>query len=65
MFNASNEEAVYEFLKGNIPFLAIEKIISKLMDKHVNKPHPTLNELIKVDRETRLEVHELIRKGDY
>ena len=65
VFNASNEEAVYEFLKGNIPFLAIEKIISKLMDKHVNKPHPTLNDLIKVDKETREEVHELIRKGEY
>ena len=65
VFNASNEEAVYEFLKGNIPFLAIENIISKLMDKHVNKIHPTLNELIKVDRETRVAVHELIRKGEY
>ena len=65
VFNASNEEAVYEFLKGNIPFLAIENIISKLMDKHVNKIHPTLNELIKVDRETRAAVHELIRKGEY
>ena len=65
VFNASNEEAVYEFLKGNIPFLAIENIISKLMDKHVNKIHPTLNELIKVDRETRAAVHELIRKGEH
>ena len=65
VFNASNEEAVYEFLKGNIPFLAIENIISKLMDKHVNNLHPTLNELIKVDRETRAAAHELIRKGEY
>lgn len=65
VFNASNEEAVYEFLKGNIPFLAIEKIISKLMDKHVNKVHPTLNELIKVDMDTRKAVHELIKKGEY
>lgn len=65
VFNASNEEAVYEFLKGSIPFLAIEEIISKLMDKHVNKVHPTLNDLIKVDRETRREVHEMIKEGRY
>ena len=65
VFNAANEEAVYEFLKGNIPFLAIEEIISKLMDKHVNMVHPTLNQLIKVDSETRNAVHELIKKGDY
>ena len=65
VFNASNEEAVYEFLKGNIPFLAIEKIISKLMDKHLNQTHPTLTELIKVDKETRAEVHRLIKEGDY
>ncbi len=65
VFNASNEEAVYEFLKGNIPFLAIEEIISKLMDKHVNKLHPTLNELIKVDKETRAEVQKMIKEGSY
>ena len=65
VFNAANEEAVYEFLKGNIPFLAIEEIISKLMDTHVNKLHPTLNDLIKVDHETRKAVHELIKEGRY
>ena len=65
VFNASNEEAVYEFLKGSIPFLAIEEIISKLMDTHVNKVHPTLKELIKVDRETRDAVHKMIKERRY
>jgi len=65
VFNASNEEAVYEFLKGNIPFLAIEEIISTLMDKHQNKVHPTINDLIKVDQETRSEVHKMIKEGRY
>lgn len=65
VFNASNEEAVYEFLKGNIPFLAIEEIISKLMDEHINQKHPTLNELIKVDRDTRKAVHKLIEERRY
>ena len=65
VFNAANEEAVYEFLKGNIPFLAIEEIISKLMDTHQNILHPTLDQLIKVDRDIRNKVHELIKEGGY
>ena len=65
VFNAANEEAVYEFLKGNIPFLAIEEIISKLMDNHQNILHPTLDQLIKVDKDTRNKVHELIKEGRY
>ncbi|MCR4879405.1 MAG: 1-deoxy-D-xylulose-5-phosphate reductoisomerase [Bacilli bacterium] len=65
VFNASNEEAVYEFLKGNIPFLAIEEIITILMNKHVNKVHPTLEDLILVDQKTREEVHQLIKEGRY
>jgi len=64
VFNAANEEAVYAFLRDEISFLAIEKIISKLMNKHIKISHPSLEELIKIDRETREEVRNMIKKGE-
>lgn len=63
VFNAANEEAVYEFLKGNIPFLAIEEIVSRLMDKHHNQNNPSLSTLLKVDKEIRDMVHQIIKEN--
>ena len=65
VFNASNEEANLAFREGKIGFLDIDKIIAILMDKHINKPHPTLNQIIKCDKQTRNEVKLLIKKGGY
>lgn len=64
VFNAANEEAVYAFLAKEISFLAIEKIISTLINKHVNILHPTLDDLIKVDHQVRSEVNRLIKEGE-
>lgn len=64
VFNAANEEAVYAFLKGKISFLAIEKIISKLINTHVNIPHPSLGEIIRIDKEVRETVQDIIKKGE-
>ena len=62
VFNASNEVANYAFLNHEIDFLTIEKIISTLMDNHKNNPHPTLEDLLTVDRETRQQARELVKK---
>ena len=62
VFNASNEVANYAFLNHEIDFLTIEKIISTLMDAHINNPHPTLEDLLRVDRETRQQARELVKK---
>lgn len=64
VLNSANEEAVYAFLKGEINFLDIEKIIDFFMKKHENNLHPSLEDLVEIDRITRDEVKRYI-KGDY
>ena len=65
VFNASNEVAVYAYLKDEIPFLAIESLISRCMDEHVNQKAKDYQTLLKVDQKTRQYVRELIKKGEY
>lgn len=60
IINASNEVAVNAFLKGEIKFLDIDKIILSSIDKMKFIPHPTLEEVIKIDKETRLFAKSLI-----
>ena len=64
IFNASNEEAVYAFLRDEISFLAIEKIISKLINTCPFIEHPSLEELISTDKDVRNKVREMIKKGE-
>jgi len=63
VFNAANEEAVYEFLKGNISFRKIEEIIDYFMNNYENINNPSLSALLKVDKEIRRKVHEYINQG--
>ena len=63
VLNAANEVAVYAFLNHEIKFLSIEKIIDLMMKKHQNINHPTYDQLLKVDRDTRREVRQLIMEG--
>ncbi len=53
VMNASNEIAVAKFLKNEISFMDIPKIIENAMRKHSNKTNPSLEEIVEVDRETR------------
>lgn len=55
VFNAANEVAVARFLKGEIPFLAIETIIERLLAKHVATADPDLDAILDVDAQTRAE----------
>ena len=60
VFNASNEIAVYAFLNHEIPFLMIEELVNRLMKEHQNISHPSLEQLIDVDRLTRLQTKKYI-----
>lgn len=53
VMNAANEVAVAKFLKSEITFTQIPKIISTAMEKHSNIANPTLEEIVATDRETR------------
>ena len=60
VFNAANEIAVYAFLNHEIPFLMIEEIVNKLMEENKNIIHPSLEQLIEVDRLTRGQTRAMI-----
>lgn len=49
VMNAANEMAVKLFLKGDISFLDIEKIVMTTVLDYPNISHPTLNEIIETD----------------
>ncbi|MBO4834783.1 MAG: 1-deoxy-D-xylulose-5-phosphate reductoisomerase [Lachnospiraceae bacterium] len=51
VFNAANEKAVADFLKGKIRYLDIEETIRKAMQEHVLIEHPSLEEIIRIGEE--------------
>ena len=53
VFNASNEVTVKAFLNHEIPFLAIEEIVDKLMKEHKNISNPTFEKIAESDKKTR------------
>jgi 1-deoxy-D-xylulose-5-phosphate reductoisomerase len=55
VFNAANEIAVARFLKGEIPFLAIEEIIEKLLSRHTAIASPDLELILETDARARHE----------
>lgn len=65
VFNASNEVAVHAFLKGQIPFLAIESLIEQAMNHFKNKKHPTYDDLLMKDLEVRAYTERLIYRRKY
>ena len=63
VLNAANEVAVNAFLDHKIRFTMIEKIISLMMKMHQSISHPTYEDIVKVDRQTRETVNYLIKEG--
>jgi 1-deoxy-D-xylulose-5-phosphate reductoisomerase len=53
VLNAANEIAVGLFLKEQIPFLEIPKVIEKALDQHTPEPVEDLERLLIIDQETR------------
>jgi 1-deoxy-D-xylulose-5-phosphate reductoisomerase len=52
VYNAANEWAVAEFLKGNIGFLSIPTLIREAMKNHRLISNPTLNEILNTEQQT-------------
>ncbi|MCC2253666.1 1-deoxy-D-xylulose-5-phosphate reductoisomerase [Ruminococcus sp. CLA-AA-H200] len=52
VFNAANERAVAMFLDRKIGFLQIPEIIESCMEAHRNIENPTVDEILKTERET-------------
>lgn len=61
VLNASNEIAVECFLNNEISFIGIEEVVKQCMDSHEIIENPTLDDIIEVDKITRIKAMELIK----
>jgi len=59
--NAANEAAVAAFLDGRLPFQEIVKVCESVLHNHDFEPHPTLEQLLSVDRQGRQEAEKRIK----
>lgn len=57
--NASNEEAVFAFLKGQIKLFDIIDSVEKMMTQHVVIKNPNIDEIFAIDEEIRRKTKEL------
>ncbi len=53
VLNVANEEAVYRFLDGDIPFTAIPELITKAMNAHDFLEHPALDDILALEKWTQ------------
>ncbi|ALS27584.1 1-deoxy-D-xylulose 5-phosphate reductoisomerase [Paenibacillus sp. 32O-W] len=53
VFNAANEVAVARFLRGEIPFLSIERIVEAVLERHTAVENPGLGEIAEADEWAR------------
>ena len=60
VLNAADEEAVYAFLRGEMPFLAIEEVVSSALKEVPHEATITLPSLLQADRRARAYVKSLI-----
>jgi 1-deoxy-D-xylulose-5-phosphate reductoisomerase len=59
--NAANEMAVAAFLDGRLPFQDIVKVCRSVLESHEFDPHPTLTQLLAIDRWGRKEAEKWVR----
>ncbi|WP_214740161.1 MULTISPECIES: 1-deoxy-D-xylulose-5-phosphate reductoisomerase [unclassified Exiguobacterium] len=64
VLNAANEVAVDLFLNGHITFLEIERIVEEAMTRHEVIAHPTLEQILEVDRVVRQQIQQGIEGGE-
>ena len=53
VLNAANEVAVQAFLDDQIPFVEIWRLVQHAMERHSNLATPSLNDIIRADKEAR------------
>ncbi|MCP8616490.1 1-deoxy-D-xylulose-5-phosphate reductoisomerase [Salirhabdus salicampi] len=56
VFNAANEEAVHQFLNGNISFLSIEQFVERALHEHTTILDPDLHTIVQIDQDIRRQV---------
>jgi len=61
VLNAANEVAVAEFLKDNVGFLEMSGVVERCLEKMSFIKHPTHEDYIQTDKETRIRALELIK----
>lgn len=59
VLNASNEEAVLNFLDGRIRFTKIPEVIEKVLSRHRSKDKPALTDILEADKWSREEAKAL------
>lgn len=62
VLNAANEEAVARFLRGQIPFLAIEELVEQALAEHQVVHSPSLEEIDLADQWAREFVKNLVNR---
>ncbi|MFW5885398.1 MAG: 1-deoxy-D-xylulose-5-phosphate reductoisomerase [Halanaerobium sp.] len=62
VLNAANEIAVYSFLKGEIPFLAMSRVVASVLDQHQNVSDPDLEAILNSDQQARRMALEVIKE---
>ena len=62
VLNAANEVAVNSFLKGEISFLAISRVVTSVLDQHQNTAEPNLEAIINSDQKARRLAAEVIKE---
>jgi 1-deoxy-D-xylulose-5-phosphate reductoisomerase len=63
--NAANEEAVFEFLNGNIKLFDIIETVEVMLRNHTFVKTPTLDDIFEIDKETRIKTKEYLNKIRY
>lgn len=53
VYNAANEMAVARFLRGDITFLEIERVVERTLERHQPIRHPELDAIVEADRWAR------------
>lgn len=62
VLSAANEIAVYAFLRREIGFTEIAKVVEKVLSKHKKTSHPDLAEILQADRWARAQAQEAIAR---
>lgn len=62
VLNAANEIAVSEFLQEKLKFMAIAKVVEKVMRAHVSKPDPKIGDIWEADSWARSQARKVIAR---
>lgn len=64
VLSAADERAVELFLSGQIGFLDIPELISRVLEKHEGKAHPQLEEILEIESWVEEKVNEFLRSRE-